>query len=325
MTDENEEVELSTDDEILAGLEATDESLATEGVGKQDDGTSETTTEETSSTSGEQGATGSDANESERRQTRGPQDLVDASGEVVARGGKERRFYQTAQTQKARADELQTQVNNLGMQLEAINSAGTVGTQYNLSPEEVTTGAQLIAAYKSNPVEAIQYMLTQAQANGINMDSITSGSTDMSAIKQLIDTAIAPLTEQRQEQIDTQAVNDRATEIYNSFMTKHPDSAVHEDSLSRLLQQDSSLSVEAAYFKLRSYYLEKGFDWTKSLAMLQQEANATKASEAVNTRAQPPDGSISENNTTDTAQVADVSTSTDDIIKEAMRAAGITG
>ena len=322
--EDNDEV-LSTDEEIMANLESTDESLASPSTTEENTGTETTTTEEAPPAGGEQGTQTSDDNKSDGRQTRGPQDLVNANGEVVAAGGRERRFYETAQQQKARADGLDAKVTSLNAQLEAVNNAGTLGTQYNLTPEEVTTGAQLISAYKNNPVEAIQYMLTQAQGNGINVDSILNGgSTDVGAIKQLIENALAPLTEQRQEQIDTQAVNDRATEIYNDFMVKYPDAAVHEDSLSRLLEQDSSLSVEAAYYKLQSYYNGKGLDWTKSLGTLQQELDATNTSETANTRAQPPDGGVNTTNTTDTAQVADISTSTDDIIKEAMAEAGIT-
>ena len=208
--------------------------------------------------------------------------------------------------------------------MDAVNNAGTVGTQYGLSPDEVTTGAQLIAAYKNDPVEAIQYMLTQAQSNGYNVDGITSGGTDMQAVKQMLDNALAPILGEHQERADTQAANDRALEIYNEFNSKYPDSAVHEDSLTRLLQQDPNLSVEAAYFKLQSYYAQRGLDWTKSLTTLQTEQDAQQAPVSVNTQPQPPDGgSVPHANVTDTAQVADVSTSTDDIIRQAMSEAGI--
>ena len=167
-------------------------------------------------------------------------------------------------------------------------------------------------------------MLTQAQSNGYNVDAIVSGGTDMSAVKQMLDTALAPIIGDRQKEIDTQEVNDRATEIYNTLSTQYPDAAVHDDSLSRLLQQDPNLSVEAAYYKLQSYYATNGLDWTKSLAMLQTEQNNAPQPATINTPAQPPEGgSVSPTNVTDTAQVADVNVSTDDIIRQAMAEAGI--
>ena len=206
--------------------------------------------------------------------------------------------------------------------MDAVNNAGTLGTQYSLTPEEITTGAQIIAAYKNNPVETIQYMLTQAQASGHNIDALTTGGLDMSAVKQMLDTALQPLVSEHQERADTQAAQSRATSVYNNFMAKYPDSAVHEDTLARLLNEDTSLSPEAAYFKLQSYYARNNLDWTKSLAQLQQAATVA-ATSAENTQQALPEGSIANANVTDKPQVADVNTSTDDIIRDAMAEAGI--
>jgi hypothetical protein len=322
MADDND-VLISTDEAILDSIGEGDEQATVDGVTKESSGETENTTEEASTASSEQGTDGS-TNEQQQGKVGGPQDLVDSKGNVIAQSGKERRFYETAQREKQRADSVTKALITLKAQMEAVNNAGTVGTQYGLSPEEVTTGAQLIAAYKNNPVEAIQYMLTQAQSNGYNVDGITSGGTDMQAVKQMLDNALAPILGEHQERADTQAANNRALEIYNEFNSKYPDSAVHEDSLTRLIQQDPNLSVEAAYFKLQSYYAQRNLDWTKSLATLQAEQDAQPAPVSVNTQPQPPEGgSVPTVNVTDTAQVADVSTSTDDIIRQAMSEAGI--
>tara|TARA_R110000824_G_scaffold114740_3_gene265449 strand:- start:806 stop:1774 length:969 start_codon:yes stop_codon:yes gene_type:complete len=319
----NDDGLITTDEAILSSIGEGDEQTTDDGVTEESSGETADTTEEASTASSEQSTDGS-TNEQRQRPTSGPQDLVDGQGNVIAAGGKERRFYETAQREKQRADSVSRELNTLKSQMDAINNAGTVGTQYGLSPDEVTTGAQLIAAYKNDPVEAIQYMLTQAQSNGYNVDGITSGGTDMQAVKQMLDNALAPILGEHQERADTQAANDRALEIYNEFNSKYPDSAVHEDSLTRLLQQDPNLSVEAAYFKLQSYYAQRGLDWTKSLTTLQTEQDAQQAPVSVNTQPQPPDGgSVPHANVTDTAQVADVSTSTDDIIRQAMSEAGI--
>ena len=142
----------------------------------------------------------------------------------------------------------------------------------------------------------------------------------MKAVKQMLDTALQPLVAEQHERVDTQEANDRALDIYNEFSTKYPDAAPHENSLARLLQQEATLSPEAAYFKLRSYYLERNLDWTKSLETLQAEQ---KASPSANTQQAVPDGNVTDARVTDTAQVADVNTSTDDIIRQAMEDAGI--
>jgi hypothetical protein len=156
--------QLSTDAEILESIGEGDESTASTSTEEKDTGTNTNTEAQASTASSEQSTTESDdAKQSE--QSRGPQDLVDANGNLIAAGGKERRFYETAQREKHRADQAASKITQLVGQLKAITDAGTVGTQFGLTPEEVTTGAQLIAQYKKNPVETIQYMLTQAQAN----------------------------------------------------------------------------------------------------------------------------------------------------------------
>jgi hypothetical protein len=312
---------ISTDEAILDSIgEGDDQQITDEGTSSEDTGATTDAGEEASTASGEQGTEDSDGKDTPGKTSGGPQDLVDAQGNVVATGGKERRFYETAQREKARADTAERDISTLQAQIEAINNAGTLGTQYDLTPEEVTTGAQIVAAYKNNPIETIQYMLTQAQASGHNIDAIGGNGMDMGAVKQMLDTALKPLVAEQTERVDTQEANDRALQVYNEFSAKHPDAAVHENSLARLLQQESTLSPEAAYFKLRSYYLERNLDWTKSLETLQAEQ---KAGPSANTQQAVPDGNVTEARVTDTAQVADVNTSTSDIIRQAMEDAGI--
>ena len=317
----DEDTILTTDNAILDSIGEGDEQSTSESSVEQVDGEDTNTTEETSTASSEQGVEGSSDTEQQGKVS-SPQDLVDAQGNVIATGGKERRFYETAQREKQRAEGLTREVETLQAQLEAINNAGSVGSQYDLSPEEVTTGAQIIAAYKNNPVETIEYMLTQAQASGHNVDAIgQNGNMNLNAVKQMVDSAIQPLVAEQYEREENEAANDRAQEIYDNFNSQYPDSAVHEDSLARLLEQEPSLSPEAAYFKLRSYYMERNLDWTKSLEQLQSEQSSQQAS--ANTQQAVPDGNVISNRVTDTAQVADANTSTDDIIRQAMSDAGI--
>lgn len=322
---EPEDNDYDVDNDILSnveGLEDLDSNEQTDGEAETSTDNAETGSETlTLNANDKQGTDKSTTTEPERK-TNSPQDLVDAQGNVLATGGRERRFYETAQREKQRAENATRELESVKSQLTAIKEAGTVGSQYELSPEEVTVGAQLISAYKNNPVEAIKYMLTQAQSNGHDVSDLVGGGTNMTAIKQMIENAIAPLTQDKQQQMVTQENENKARNIYNDFISKYPDSAVHEDSLARLIQQDPSMSLDAAYYRLQSYYAQRGLDWTKSLAKLQEETNQQPSS-VPNTQPQPPEGRTSSNNVTDTSRVADVSTSTDDIIRQAMQEAGI--
>ena len=317
-TELNEPV--STEQEILDSLGEGDESSTSESTTDEAAGTAEASSAEASPADSEQGATRSD-DANQTGQAGSPQDLKDAQGNVIARGGAERRLYERANNEKVRADKATRESDTLKDQLQAITNAGSVGTQYNLSPEEVTTGAQLIAAYKENPVGTIKYMLTQAQASGHNVDELVEGSMDAGAIKQIVDNALQPLLAEHQERTDTQNTNNEALEIYNTFSTQFPDAYPHEDSLAKLMQQDPGLSPDTAYYKLKSYYLERNLDCTKSLEALQQEQSVAGPRE--NTQQALPEGNVAINNVTDTSQVADVNTSFDDIIRGAMSDAGI--
>ena len=319
MNPEDTVTELSTDESILEGIGELNEPGTSESPPGESPGTPTDPATTPLTPGSEQGAVKGDATK-QQKQVSSPQDLVDKDGNIVATGGKERRFYETAQRERSRADGLAREVETLKTQVEAVNNAGTLGTQYALTPEELTTGAQIIAAYKKNPVETIQYMLTQAQAQGHNVEAISGGGVDMAAFQQLLDTKLQPLLAEQTQRVDTQAANDKALEIYNNFNTQYPDAAIHENSLARLLNQEPNLSPEAAYFKLQAYYAQRGLDWTKSLEQLQKEQKIVAP--GVNTQQALPEGGVT-TPVTDTDEVADVNASTGDIVKDAMREAGI--
>jgi hypothetical protein len=166
-------------------------------------------------------------------------------------------------------------------------------------------------------------MLTQAQAQGINLDGVLENTSGMNldAVRQMLDERLAPLTAQQQREADTQEATAAATAQYNNFTSIHPDVVVHETAIARLLQETPDLGLEGAYLKLQNFYLQKGLDWTKSLETLQQEHDAGQVS-GVTERSQPPEGGINTSSVTDTPEVANVNVSTADNVKAAMAEAG---
>ena len=322
---EESNVPLSTDEAILDSIGEGNEPAANESTETQTVKETQNVAPIAATPGNSQDPNASTNPQPNQQQARGPQDLVDAKGQVIAAGGKERRFYEVAIKETNRANTLQKQLTEATSRNEGLEAAGGLGTQYGLSAEELTTGAQLMQAYKKDPTETIKYLLTQAQSNGHNVDGIISGSTDMQAVQQMLNSALSPLLADKQKETDEQENRDKAQQTYNEFHARHPDSAVHEDTLSQLLKQDPNLSVEAAYYKLQAFYSQKGLDWTKSLATLKAEQEANPQQASVNTQPQPPEGGgVSPNNVTDTAQVADVNVSTADIIRQAMADANIT-
>ena len=320
------EQDLSTDEAILESIgegASLDEPTTEEATEVNTSETQEASPETQQADSGQSSEAGT-GGEPQQQQTRGPQDLVDREGNVIAKGGKERRFYEQLQTSKQQSAALNQQVQQLQAQLEAINNAGTLGTQYDLSPEELTTGAQLVKSFKDDPVNTVKYLLTQAQAAGHNIEDIGAGGADMSAIKQMITEAISPLATEQQQRVEAEQNRQEAVKVYQGFMAKFPDANVHEDSLARLLESDKSLTPEAAYFKLKSFFLERNLDWNTPLeAHAQQEQQRQQAPEVNTQQSLPSGGNVPAQNVTDTADIADVGTSYDDIIRQSMRDANM--
>ena len=320
------DTELSTDEAILDAIgegSSSDESSTEETTETTTEETQEATPETQQADSGQSSDTGT-GDEPQQQQTRGPQDLVDKEGNVIARGGKERRFYEQLQVNKQQNSTLNQQVQQLQGQLDAVNNAGTLGTQYDLSPEELTTGAQIVKSFKEDPVATVKYLLTQAQAAGHNVDDIATGGADMSAIKQMVNEAVSPLVQDREQRVETEQNQQKAMEVYNGFMSQYPDAQMHENSLARLLESNQNLTPEAAYFKLKNFYLEKGLDFSVPLETLAQQEQQRKQTPEVNTQQTlPSGGNIPAQNVTDTADIADVGTSYDDIIRQSMRDAGM--
>jgi len=320
------EQELSTDEAILdsIGEGASLDEPTTEETTEVNTSEAQDASPETQQADSGQSSDDGTGTEPQQQQNRGPQDLVDREGNVVAKGGKERRFYEQLQVQKQQNGTLNQQVQQLQSQLEAINGAGTLGTQYELTPEELTTGAQLVKSFKDDPVNTVKYLLTQAQAAGHNLDDVATGGVDAAAIKQMVNEAVSPLVQDRQQRVDSEQKQQKAMEVYNNFMSQYPDAQVHEGSLARLLETDQNLSPEAAYFKLKNFYLEKGLDFGVPLETLAQQEQQAQQTPEVNTQQTlPSGGNVPVQNVTDTADIADVGTSYDDIIRQSMRDANI--
>jgi hypothetical protein len=297
MAEENE-TEASTEDNILASVGETDS-----------DETTDTETTDDITESSEPADTTVQA---------GPQDLTDANGNVVATGGPDRRHYESWQNEKRNSTRLQNDLNTATASLTAIEKAGNIGTQLGLNSDEVIAGAQIIAAYKKDPVGTLTHLLTQAQAAGHNIDGMSGGGSDMQAIRQMISDSVKPLVDANQVRLDTQTATEDATKMHTDFLSMHPDATVHQGTIAQLLERDNSLSLDAAYYKLKSFYLERRLDWSKDLATLEREL-AAKPAGAPQGETLPGTGGAA---VTDVGDVASATTSFDDIIRQSMSEAG---
>jgi hypothetical protein len=312
--------ELSTDEAILdnmdIGGDGNDDASPPEGTETPPDTGSEALPEPGStppiSSGGEQPPS---------QQAPGANDLLGPNGQVIAKAGAERRLYERASKSQRDLDTANASLTAAQDTITSLEAAGGLGTQYNLSADELSGAAQLMAAIKQDPTQAINYLITQASAAGHNIEGM-SNSLDAKALSDMIDTKLQPLVGEQQARADTQARNAEGEVAYNSFMTQFPDAAVHADTLASMLE-DSSISPEAAYYKLRNFYMENRLDWNKSVTQIQQDIAAAKANPTGSTL---PTGTTPADDLTgvdDAALTGNVNDSYDDIIRGSMKEAGV--
>jgi hypothetical protein len=320
--------EPTTENDVLGSIPGIDDDAPTDNTEsiEQSTPTTETASDtETQQTTDSETSSGSDTGEQRARTSGSPQDLLDAQGNVVARAGAERRHYETAQRLRNETQQLTTRNRELTARLDALEGANTLGTQYGLSADELTAGAQLMKSWKEDPAGTVKYMLTQAQAMGHN---VADGGTDVRAIKSMIDEALAPIRGRYESEQQQEQTRQEAQQVYNNFMASYPDAAVHQNALAQLLDNEPSLSLEAAYFKLKSAFAERGLDWNVNLethlANSQRQQGQQEIPPNRGGQQQPlPSGSVNSGAVTDTAEIASADASFDDIIKQSMSEAGM--
>jgi hypothetical protein len=275
---------------------------------------------------------GKDQQQQQNKGTAGPQDLRLPNGEII-KGGKERRFYENWQRSQQNFQSLERQHHELRAKVEAFEKVNTIGTQYNLSPDEVTTAGQLLAAWKADPVETAKYMLTQLRAMGHSIEGI-GGGVDTAAIKQLVSEAVKPFIQDRELTNREAQLRADADRTYNSFINQYPDSITHDESIALLLTKDPNLSLETAYLMLKNYYLENGLDWNTPLSEYKKrnESGATGQTQQTQQRQQPvaqprtspglPVGRQSQVNVTDQSPVSSADDDWNNIIRDSLRESG---
>lgn len=274
--------------------------------------------------------------------------LVDAAtGEVVARAGAERRFFEEARQARVELTRVQGNIQQLeaavrerDTALNAYREAATSYTSLGLEPQEVTMAMQLMSNYKRNPLEAIRYMLTEAQAAGHNVASITSGNgIDTAAVARLIDQRLAPFTQDRQAAQAQETAYNNARNAWQTLANERAaygeDINIHADAIANLLRRDDNMTLREAYLTLGNWALANGYDMGQPLAPQIQARQAGTAQQAPADNLQTPGTNgvppVQRRNVGATANTTEMRparagefASNRDLVREAMREAGMT-
>ncbi len=254
--------------------------------------------------------------------------VTDAQGQVVASAGRERRWFETSETLRSylghQREEISTLTARIGeMATSSKEALDGIPTRLGLNNAEVDLGLKLASNFKADPVATARYILAETMKLGHNLEQIVespgSNNLNMTAIKQLLDERLGPVGDQRREAQETQTSEQNGQAAYQTFMRRFPDAAHHQDQIAAIAQH-YKVAPEDAYFELRSWANKKGFDFNQPLPPQMQRA--TPPANAPST-APLPSGGTAPGVVTDTPQIAAEDVDYDDIIKDAMRDAGM--
>lgn len=204
-------------------------------------------------------------------------DLVDENGNLIAKAGAERRVYEEAKKIKEDWNKFNSTVlpqikqqydeaMNIVKNLQSLDSLVKVN---NLTHEELNTIAQVAVEFKKNPVGALKMMLTNAVKQGYDVSEIINAGQSQS-IESILSKKLEPLQQflaksqqQEQEEVIQQQIAQEVAEFQNTF----PFSKIHSKEIVEVTRQmgleENIANYTKAYWKLRSFYEQKGYDFSK--------------------------------------------------------------
>lgn len=206
--------------------------------------------------------------------------LVNQQGQIVARAGSERRLYEKSTRLEAQLKQTKTAHENdrqllqrAAQEIKGMREVYGMAENLRMSTREAMLGLTLVDKFKKDPVDFFKYVLTQMAAVGQDVTKLVpelgAAAVSPDGIKQLIQQelrgALGPVRETREQDIrQQQAINDAERE-YTAFVERFPDVTTHEDVIARLIQDDENLSLDAAYYKLKSFAAENRLDFSRPL------------------------------------------------------------
>lgn len=256
------------------------------------------------------------------KRTNNSQDLIDASGNIIAKAGAERRFYEEnvrLKQQKADFDnkilpQIKQNYNAMIAKVTAYEETYKAMQASDMTPEDVNLGIELVRQWRKSPEETLKFLLTQAKSYGINIEGQTS-AIDAAAISQMMDQKLQPFVQEREEAIRQQEILANARKIHAEFYQKYPDAKIHNKELAYLYKKNPNASLDAVYWQLRNHYAENGYDFNTPLAEI------VNKSQTDNNKSRFNSVNVNQNVKTETIKtpIASINKSFDQIIRETLK------
>ncbi len=249
------------------------------------------------------------------------QDLVDSNGNIIAKAGAERRFYEENVRLKRERDRFNSEIlpkikqeyDNLASKVNAYNEVFKSMQADDLTSQDLSLGIQLIKNWKKSPADTIKFLLTQAKSYGINIDNKDSSSIDMQAINTMLDQKLQPFIQEREIQQKQIVAKQKAQKVYNEFINNYPDAKNHINEIAFLYRKNPNRSLGEIYYQLKNYYLENNYHFDTPLAeIMKQKQQNKKTFNGINVNQNIKSVPI-------TSSIAKANDSYDNIIKDVLK------
>ncbi len=319
----------TTEQDILNRLGEEDSTLTDVETSSQP--AEETSTPSVPSSDGDMQASTSSTAESTAPQP-APQLAEGVPAEYTPQPGAERRLYERTQVLRKQNDDLQRQLQELQDSHADTSALNGAPASLGLSDEEVKTGLSAIAAFKKDPVNTTRWMIQQALGRGASLQDIVGDAAatqrlEMNAVKNMLDERLAPLLQDRQRDIEAQEQEQLAEQDYNNFVAEHDYADLHGDVIADLIEQ-KNWTPEKAYYELRMWAMNNGYDFSQPLVPQMQQPEPTPQPQRRAQSSRPVPSGTSEAAIAARDDVAadgflyDASTDWDNIVREEMKRAG---
>lgn len=265
--------------------------------------------------------------EKDKKPVSGPKDLTLPDGSII-KAGAERRLYEQRENARAQTRHLTSELTNTRSELEKVRSElqqvqATVASVNGMPPAQLGVAAKIFTDLQMDPVGTVKKLLAELVATGHKIEDIGAG-VDTLAIQRIID---AKLGQQQQTGPSEEEQLAEATREAQAFLAQYPDARPHDPLLARMLRDYPGMDLHTAYFQLKEAFVEKGFDWSRTLednvreqASSQQQQSEQKKQEPLINGRTPTAGDIK---LASEVKVAHEDDDWSNIVRAAMRESGL--
>lgn len=208
------------------------------------------------------------------------------TGQVVARAGAERRMFERARRVEGELTNTRSQLQQARHEVQRLSQAIqqqqqqqpqepaiiTSARQRGISDNELQVGLDIVAQIKTDPIAGARFVLQSAMAQGYNLeqiigtqDGVPNSALDMGAVRNMINSAVEPLTNAQQQQQQREQQQNDAQQQYNTFVATHEHASVHMDAIATLCKNNPNLSPERAYYEVKMFAAQNGLDFSQPL------------------------------------------------------------